>query len=587
MDQILKKNPEHGESLALKGLIVSCLDQKDEAFDLVRKGLKYDLKSGVSWHIYGILHRTYHNYPEAIKSYSNALKYDKENVSILREQAVMFVQLRRFAEHTEMRAAILRLKPESRSNFTALAVAHHLQGHLKQAEAVLNAFESTQKDIPFQVSTYEASEALLYHNSIVAELEEYERALMHLEGIERQVLDKGRWLELRATYFLKLGRKNDALSAWKTLLQRNAECRSFFMGYGEAFDAYKDGQIIDVERARLMYDSLSQEFPRSTLAQTIPLDFLNGEDFRGVVEPYLKKSLQRGVPSLFSSVKGLYKNAAKQSTIGEIVMEFLQSNKATGDTSQAELPTFLLWADYFLAQHHTFLGNHDKALTYIDDAISHTPTLVELHLVKARIYKHKGDKQTAMQVMNIARELDLQDRYINCKASKYMLRNHANELAYETLGLFTRADTPGGPVVDLTDMQCMWFALEDGESFLEQNLLGLALKRFSAVFQFFDDWTEDQFDFHTYCYRKGTIEGYFKLLRWEKELRVHPYFVRAARGAVKAYIQLYEKRESVNRKPIKVYTEPVATNGTNNKDKEVDAAKPIDPDPQGFSFLEV
>ena len=53
--QILKRFPEHGETLAMKGLIINCMseDRKDEAFELVRKGLKFNLKSHVCWHVYG------------------------------------------------------------------------------------------------------------------------------------------------------------------------------------------------------------------------------------------------------------------------------------------------------------------------------------------------------------------------------------------------------------------------------------------------------------------------------------------------------------------------------------------------------
>ena len=53
--QILKRIPEHGETLAMKGLIINCMseERKDEAFELVRKGLKFNLKSHVCWHVYG------------------------------------------------------------------------------------------------------------------------------------------------------------------------------------------------------------------------------------------------------------------------------------------------------------------------------------------------------------------------------------------------------------------------------------------------------------------------------------------------------------------------------------------------------
>jgi peptide alpha-N-acetyltransferase len=54
-DLILKKHPEHGETLAMKGLAISNLspNKKEDAYELVRKGLKADLKSYVCWHVYG------------------------------------------------------------------------------------------------------------------------------------------------------------------------------------------------------------------------------------------------------------------------------------------------------------------------------------------------------------------------------------------------------------------------------------------------------------------------------------------------------------------------------------------------------
>lgn len=54
-DQVLKKFPNHGETLSMKGLIVSNMgeDKKAEAYELVKLGLKNDVKSHVCWHVYG------------------------------------------------------------------------------------------------------------------------------------------------------------------------------------------------------------------------------------------------------------------------------------------------------------------------------------------------------------------------------------------------------------------------------------------------------------------------------------------------------------------------------------------------------
>ena len=54
---------------------------------------------------------------------------------------------------------------------------------------------------------------------------------------------------------------------------------------------------------------------------------------------------------------------------------------------ELESPTSLLWTYYYLAQHYDCLGQVQKALDYINTALEHTVTLIELFVVKARIYK--------------------------------------------------------------------------------------------------------------------------------------------------------------------------------------------------------
>jgi Tetratricopeptide repeat len=41
-------------------------------------------RSHVCWHVYGLLHRSDHDYNEAIKAYKQALKVEPQNLQILR-----------------------------------------------------------------------------------------------------------------------------------------------------------------------------------------------------------------------------------------------------------------------------------------------------------------------------------------------------------------------------------------------------------------------------------------------------------------------------------------------------------------------
>ncbi len=52
-DAILKKHPDNGETLAMKGLLLNCLERKTEAYDFVKRGVKANLRSHVCWHVYG------------------------------------------------------------------------------------------------------------------------------------------------------------------------------------------------------------------------------------------------------------------------------------------------------------------------------------------------------------------------------------------------------------------------------------------------------------------------------------------------------------------------------------------------------
>jgi N-alpha-acetyltransferase 15/16, NatA auxiliary subunit len=84
-DTILKKHPNHGETQAMKGLLKNCQGAKEEAYELVKLGLRNNMRSHVCWHVYGLLYRSDNNYKEASKCYLNALRWYSDNQNILRD----------------------------------------------------------------------------------------------------------------------------------------------------------------------------------------------------------------------------------------------------------------------------------------------------------------------------------------------------------------------------------------------------------------------------------------------------------------------------------------------------------------------
>ncbi|KAI1161133.1 tetratricopeptide [Nemania serpens] len=559
-EQILRKTPKHGDTLAMKALIINSMGRTEEAFALAKEALTADMKSHICWHVYGLLYRHQKNFEEAIKAYKFALKLEPGSPQIQRDLAFLQIQMRDYPGYVQSRTAMLQAKSQLRQNWTALAVAHHLAGDLAQAEKVLATYEESLKSPPSHTD-YENSEALLYKNLIIAETGDYQRALDHLQSIAKHNLDRAAVLELRAEYLAKLGRKDEAAKTYRALIDRNSEHPEYYNKLADVIGL--DGS--DASSRKAIYAEYAEKYPRSDAAKRLPLDFLAGDDFREAAKTYLVLMLDKGVPSTFANLKHLYTDPFKKETLESLAHDYV---KAKESDSGSETPTEDLKGTpaglYYLAQHYNYHLSRDltKALEFVEKGLELVPETVEFHMTKARIWKHYGNTRKAAEIMDYARNLDLKDRYINTKTVKYQLRNNETAKALKTISLFTRNDTPGGPLSDLIDMQSIWYLTEDGEASVRNGLIGLALKRFHAVYNIFDVWQEDQFDFHSFSLRKGQIRAYVDMIRWEDKLREHPFYTRAALGAIAAYLGLYDSRLGAN-----------GVNGSTNGTAEDEAEK--------------
>lgn len=541
---MLKKNPNHADTQAMKALILHSQGHSQEAFDLAKIALKNNMKSHVCWHVYGLLYKGEKNYEEALKAYKFALRLEPDSQPILRDLAHLQIQMRDYEGYTESRRLMLQQKPGFRQNWTALAIAHHLSGSYEDAENVLTTYEDTMKGTPTRLDM-EHWEAVLYKNYIIAESGNLEKALEHLEAVGRKSPDVQGVMEMKADYLLRLDKKEEAEAAYIALLNRNPENTAYFDGYIKSKGLHE----ADPSEAKKAYDEFAAKYPRSDLPRRRPLDFLSGPAFRDAVDVYLQRMLCKGVPSTFANIKQLYGDAEKLHSVQELVEGYATSTPAAvSEAPEKDQKNFAWSVPYFLAQHYNFAASRNlpKALEYADQCIAIDSSSVDFHATKARTYKYMGAISRANELMTKAQELDLRDRAINTKCAKYKLRNNQNEQALEMASKFTQNKTSGGPLADLLDMQCVWYLTEDAQAYTRQRKLGLALKRYHQVLNIFDVWQDDQFDFHNFSLRKGMIRAYVDMLRWEDHLRDHPYFSRMAVAAVKAYILLADNPDLVH-----------------------------------------
>ncbi len=271
-EQILKKNPRHGDTMAMKALIINAQGKTEEAFALGKEALTVDMKSHICWHVYGLLYRTNKNFEEAIKAYKFALKLEPESSQIQRDLAILQVQMRDYQGYLQSRLAMLQARPQLRQNWTGLAIAHHLSGNLQEAENILTTYEDTLRTQPPKTDI-EHAEAIMYRNMVIAEMGDTQRALEHLELAAKQNLDRLGFLECRAKYLSQLGRKEEAAQAWRGLIDRNSERAEYYINLIESLDLAEH----DIPGKKAVFDQYAEKMPRCDAAKRIPLDFLTGK----------------------------------------------------------------------------------------------------------------------------------------------------------------------------------------------------------------------------------------------------------------------------------------------------------------------
>ena len=165
---------------------------------------------------------------------------------------------------------------------------------------------------------------LLYHNSLLEEIGDFQAAYDHLDVIEKHVCDLKAIREKRAQFLLALGRDQEAEAAYRQLIAHNPDNFSYFeglrksMGLGaKTLTAEEEVKVVD------MLKGLQKEYPRSNVAKRLPLRYASGDAFATIADEYLRNMLRKGVPSLFVNIKTLYTSKEKEAAIEKLALGYL------------------------------------------------------------------------------------------------------------------------------------------------------------------------------------------------------------------------------------------------------------------------
>lgn len=545
-DSILKKHPNHGETEAMKGLICNCLGRKEEGYELVKSGLKHDLKSSVCWHVYGLVYKSDNNFKEAMKCYLNALKFDPESQLILKDLSFLQIQMRDMNGYLNTRGKILECRPSSRQSWIGYALANYFAKDYSSAFENINKYNDTITD---RGDAYEENELLLFQNQCLVKMGKYSQAIDHLSSKEASILDKYAIKIKKAELYSYQGKFDIALERWTNLVKEEPTNYRFHRGLQAVLlkfdpktckDVFQFKQLhlpssimaLSSDQKQCLYSYYMLQQFKGRPINRILLELVEGPEYDTKFDEYLTKSLESGIPALFEDVCALIRvpdplnpsqlvAATDTATIAQhpITLKtialldsyienlfshgsFYKSNGTTKTTSPAN-PQAIVWTKYLKAHLLEISGKYAEALTLIDECIDHTPTALDMYVKKSEILQRNGEVQYAACVMEYCRSLDLQDRFLNNKTTEFLLQANRIDDGMATIALFTKHD--GDPEASLFDLQCSWYEIELGEAYARTKQYGRALKKYYAILTHFHDFIEDMFDFHGYCIRKVNI----------------------------------------------------------------------------------
>lgn len=489
----------------------------------------------------------------------------------------------------ESRLKILNSRPALRSSWVAFAVANYLVGDYHTAWDVAMRYQNMTDE---RGGKYEESELLLFQNRCLELQGKYSEALEHLETNADKIVDR---LALRiktAELLVLLGRFAEAKEKWLSLTKEQVDNYRFHSGLQTAYlelDASLAKEMFNLKRLELpcmrltllpeqvtvLKDMYTTNFNKKDKAiKKIMLYVLSGtgSEFTAAIDEHLRYCLHNGIPALYHDICSLVRhpdpyNPSRNTFIVsnhtafrnhpvtvetvKLVNGYISNLKSNGtfDASPAsdavqETPSSLLWA-LFLKCHLLEMSGHlENALEVIDEAIEHTPTALDMYIKKGKLLRKSGSLDEAANTIDYCRALDLQDRYLNNKTTKYLMRACRIQQAMDTIAMFTKHD--GDPEHTLHDLQCNWYELEQAEAFARQKQWGMALKKFCAVQKHFNDYVEDLFDFHGFCIKKTTLRAYTDIMKMLDTVYTHKFYLRATKGAVNIFLYLVDHPEDID-----------------------------------------
>jgi tetratricopeptide (TPR) repeat protein len=400
----------------MKGLILSAQGHNTEALAVVKKVLFKNLSNFTCWHVYGIINRKEKDYDQARRCYINAIKYNTgSNDVILRDLSYLQAHLREYEGFKESRRQLLLKNPGDFEHWVSYACGCYMAGDFE------NCIQSCESVLRFDTGMKKPMRPAQKMEVILLRVKALEKSLKFKEAIAMMVenkqiiVDKVQYFDIMARLRLLNGQAKKSVDNLESLLEINSVNFSTYYKIFEAkgiklFNEHGNKNTLSSEEKATVKETMeyyAKGFPRVTAHERIAMKFLDGEDFAAILRRYVRGLLVKGAPAIMQDLREFYEDAAKVAAIESLLLGWLANMDKQMTLEENDLeeqdPTVLLWLLYFISNHYLWKRDSKQALHYINKAIAHTPTLLDLYTLKGKIYQKSGDPKMAAKLFEEAR----------------------------------------------------------------------------------------------------------------------------------------------------------------------------------------
>jgi tetratricopeptide (TPR) repeat protein len=571
-DSVLAKAPLCSEVVAMKGMCLyqnEKLEGDDGAFALIKSGIKDNFTSAALWHALGVCYRGERDDQQAYACFKKAWKFDgdRSTHAINRDITAMAIQMRDWATYSEVRQKALHQKSNVRYNWITYAVSQHMLGNVRLAAGIMDVMGQV---MDWGDGAIEATEVHLYRAQLAILCNQPKDAIAILT--KENIVDETGKLQLLAKAHGMHTSKSSKKDAEKVYLEL------FALGLNERDVLYDIAALREIEVDPLptrlpgvtpkppresaafveLLDEISAKFPKVDAPRRLALDYCPLPQLARRVEDYCRPLIAKMVPSLTSVLKTLYASAARVTIVEEVFTRWEAELEAGAGVEFAACapncslpnrpnPLWLVCVLQFLSSHYLRKGDFAKAHAYVDRAITHTPTIEMLHLQRAKIYYRQGKVIDAAHHADIARKLDLQDRYVNGKAAKYWLRAGDIEVADRVIALFLKTSPVDETYLNMYEMQNAWYEIELGDAYMLRDDPLNALKAYRMVAKHYQDNHDELLEYHAYTLRRCNIRAFVDIIENDDANAKQRFYLKMAPKIVKAYLKVQEEGEDAVR----------------------------------------